>query len=421
MKFIPIMEISSQIMTLIEEAEKEIIIVSPYVDIKNWDKLKRCLKNAIERKVAITFYARENAQQDLEPLRQLNVRLVLIKDLHAKIYLNETYGIVSSQNLYQYSDINSIDFAYSTETEEERYQLVKLINKYLNVKKPIELNVLEKTNTVLKANTIKESNTVFFKDFEIKKIYKIFKEKYFSVRMNNEASYVYCSKLFPFGDVMFREGLEIRFNLQQKDINAIIKILENLDFENNQHQYKKEFKIYNPHNAVFIFVPQNVTDFQKLVDDYVLMCNTILEKTGNITEIAKPSEINQKLSRDDINKIYISFKNEFPESNCKIKPSHLFCRDLLPFADIVIDNEFQIKIEMDRIDFKAIKNILMKIDFNYNYKYEKYMYQEYESRLYFHLKPLKFDDIQLLISDYIAITKEILNKTEKAIFKEEMM
>jgi phosphatidylserine/phosphatidylglycerophosphate/cardiolipin synthase-like enzyme len=34
MKFIPIMEISSQIMTLIEEAEKEIIIVSPYVDIK---------------------------------------------------------------------------------------------------------------------------------------------------------------------------------------------------------------------------------------------------------------------------------------------------------------------------------------------------------------------------------------------------
>lgn len=421
MKFIPIMEISSQIMTLIEEAEKEIIIVSPYVDIKNWDKLKRCLNNAIERKVAITFYVRENAQQDLEPLRQLNVKLVLIKDLHAKIYLNETYGIVSSQNLYQYSDINSIDFAYSTETEEERYQLVKLINKYLNVKKPIELNVLEKTNTVLKANTIKESNTVFFKDFEIKKIYKTFKEKYFSVRMNNEASYVYCSKLFPFGDVMFREGLEIRFNLQQKDINGIVKILENLDFENNQHQYKKEFKIYNRHNVAFIFVPQNVTDFQKLVDDYVFMCNTILEKTGNITEIAKPSEINQKLSRDDINKIYISFKNEFPDSNCKIKPSHLFCRDLLPFADIVIDNEFQIKIEMDRIDFKAIKNILMKIDFNYNYKYEKYMYQEYESRLYFHLKPLKFDDIQLLISDYIAITKEILNKTEKAIFKEEIM
>ena len=31
MKFIPPLEISSKIMTLIEEAEKEIILVSPYV------------------------------------------------------------------------------------------------------------------------------------------------------------------------------------------------------------------------------------------------------------------------------------------------------------------------------------------------------------------------------------------------------
>jgi hypothetical protein len=88
------------------------------------------LNNAIERKVAITFYVREHAKQDLAYLRQLNIKLVLIKDLHAKVYLNDTYGIVSSQNLYLYSDINSIDFAYTTETEEERFQLVKLINKY---------------------------------------------------------------------------------------------------------------------------------------------------------------------------------------------------------------------------------------------------------------------------------------------------
>ena len=137
------MEISGQIMTLIEDAEKQLIIVSPYVEIKNWDKLKRCLKNAVARDVEITFYVRENAKQDLEPLRQFSSKIILIKDLHAKIYLNDSYGIVSSQNLYQYSDINSIDFAYSTETELERNQLVKLIDKYLKNSKAIEKNILE--------------------------------------------------------------------------------------------------------------------------------------------------------------------------------------------------------------------------------------------------------------------------------------
>ena len=34
MKFIPPLEISSKIMTLIEEANQELVLVSPYVNIK---------------------------------------------------------------------------------------------------------------------------------------------------------------------------------------------------------------------------------------------------------------------------------------------------------------------------------------------------------------------------------------------------
>lgn len=94
------MEILGKILTPLEDAENELIIVSPYVDIKNWDKLKRCLKNVIARKVDITFYVRENVKQDLEPTKQLNIKIVFVKDLYAIIYLNDIYGIVSSQNSY---------------------------------------------------------------------------------------------------------------------------------------------------------------------------------------------------------------------------------------------------------------------------------------------------------------------------------
>lgn len=420
MIFIPPMEIATRIMTLIDNAKTNLILVSPYINIDKWDKFKKCLQRAVDRGVIITIYARENADQNLDLIRYFKVNLILIKDLHAKIYLNDSYAIASSQNLIQYSDSNSIDFGYSTETEEERNQLLTLINQYLIVTKPIKLTVPEKINSVVKAEVIKESNTIFFKDFEIKKIYKTFKEKYSSVRMNNEASYVFCNRLFPFADVMFREGFELRFKHNIKDYSSILEVLENLNLENNHYQYKKELKMTNNYPDSLIFIPQEVTDIQKLVDDYVFMANLILDKTGNKTGIEKLSERKQNLNRDDINKMYKSFKNEFPDSNCKVKSIYLFSNELLSFADILIDNEFKIKIEMDRVDFKVIKDILIAIDFNYNYKYEKHIYQEYNSRFYFHLKPLKFDDIQLLISDYIAITKEILIRTEKAIFKEEI-
>ena len=38
MKFIPPLEIASKIMTLITEADKELILVSPYVKINEWEK-----------------------------------------------------------------------------------------------------------------------------------------------------------------------------------------------------------------------------------------------------------------------------------------------------------------------------------------------------------------------------------------------
>jgi sugar-specific transcriptional regulator TrmB len=55
MKFIPPLEIASQLMTLIQEAESELVLVSPYINIRSWDKMKKCLSKAVERGVNVTF------------------------------------------------------------------------------------------------------------------------------------------------------------------------------------------------------------------------------------------------------------------------------------------------------------------------------------------------------------------------------
>lgn len=416
MIFIPPMEIATRIMTLIDNANTELILVSPYISIDNWQKFKKCLQRAVDRGVKITIYARENATQNLETIRAFKVNLYLVKDLHAKIYLNETYAIASSQNLIQYSDDNSIDFGYRTETEEEKAQLLSFINQYLIINKPIKLAVSEKPDSIVKEQMIVDSNTIFLKDFEIKKIYEAFKGKYSSVKINNEESYVYCLKLFSYADLMLREGFEIRFNHAITDFTSILKILENLDLSNNHYNYTINLKMANNHPSSMIFIPQEVTDIQKLIYDYMFMAKIILDKTENKKSIEYSSEINQKLSREEINQMYKRFNVEFPDSNCKVKSIYLFSNNLIHFADVIIENEYKIKIEMDRIDFKSIKEILENMDFNYNYSYTKSIYQEYDSRIYFSIIPQHFDDIQLLISDYIAITKDILKKTEKIIF-----
>ena len=132
MKFIAPLEIASKIMTLIVEAEKELILVSPYVKINDWDKMKKSLLKAVNKGVNITFIARQNTNDDLSPLNSLNIKVLLIKDLHAKVYINDKYAIVSSQNITHYSDINSIDIGYQTENEEERAELINFVNNYIS-------------------------------------------------------------------------------------------------------------------------------------------------------------------------------------------------------------------------------------------------------------------------------------------------
>jgi len=104
MKIIPYLEISSQIMTLIDSTSKELFIVSPFVSIDKWDKMKNCLLRAKERNVKIWFYVRKNGNHNLSFLYRIGINPIFIENLHAKLYVNDRYGIVTSQNLYEYSD-----------------------------------------------------------------------------------------------------------------------------------------------------------------------------------------------------------------------------------------------------------------------------------------------------------------------------
>jgi hypothetical protein len=136
MKLIKPAEISAKIMTLIDEAEKEVIIVSPYNKITGWTKLINRIKRAQNNNVNISWYTRENnvEKSNYDEVLSLGIEPYLVEDLHAKIYFNEEYAIFTSMNMSKYSDEKSIDLGYITESQKEYQDILHIFKLYIEKK-----------------------------------------------------------------------------------------------------------------------------------------------------------------------------------------------------------------------------------------------------------------------------------------------
>ncbi|MBN8227242.1 phospholipase D family protein [Corallococcus macrosporus] len=112
-------ENQSHLHRLLTEAEQRIVLVSPYVKFDKLRTLVRPLQAALLKGVKVTLVVREKdystGKEDpldsdaLTQLRQLGLTVLVLKDLHAKIYLSEKYALLTSLNLLESSFNNSIE------------------------------------------------------------------------------------------------------------------------------------------------------------------------------------------------------------------------------------------------------------------------------------------------------------------------
>jgi hypothetical protein len=135
MEIIKPAEISGKIMSLIDDAVKHVIIVSPYYNFKNWDKLLNRIEKAKQRGVKFIFYIRQpenqNERNSLNELEKLGFSAITIERLHAKIYLNEHQAIVTSMNLNESSDKLSVDIGLITKTPEDYQEINNFYLRYI--------------------------------------------------------------------------------------------------------------------------------------------------------------------------------------------------------------------------------------------------------------------------------------------------
>jgi hypothetical protein len=126
-KFLTTRQTTSELEGIITSARNELVLISPYVKIA--DNLFPSLQMADRKNVHITILYGKQELDDtvLKQLSKLeHLTLLFLEKLHAKCYYNETKMIISSLNLYDFSEGNfEMGVLLRAEYEEEEFSKAK--------------------------------------------------------------------------------------------------------------------------------------------------------------------------------------------------------------------------------------------------------------------------------------------------------
>ncbi|WP_295432542.1 phospholipase D family protein [uncultured Thiodictyon sp.] len=105
---------------LIKAARERLIIISPFLKFN--DRIRELLedKDRMKIDVRIVYGKSELAPHEINWLRSLAfVRTSFCQNLHAKCYLNEHSAIITSMNLYDFSQVNNNEMGVFVDRDQE--------------------------------------------------------------------------------------------------------------------------------------------------------------------------------------------------------------------------------------------------------------------------------------------------------------
>lgn len=104
------------------------IIVSPYLKIHNRLKSKLEVCYANNHQNIVLFRENQLTKDEWEHFsRFTNVLLLPIRNLHAKCYINDSEALISSMNLYEYSQVNNHEIGVKLTSREDKKEYEKLL------------------------------------------------------------------------------------------------------------------------------------------------------------------------------------------------------------------------------------------------------------------------------------------------------
>lgn len=161
-KFITTNGISYHLEQLIQQTEDKLILISPYLQFSSKIKEEIQNLNLLKRDIRIIYRENKLSIDDNKWLQsQYGIRSSLCENLHAKCYINEKQGIITSMNLYEYSQQNNNEMGifFTKEEDSDIYEnAYKEANRLLRVSKEVQLSIREVKNDNRRKYDSKESD-----------------------------------------------------------------------------------------------------------------------------------------------------------------------------------------------------------------------------------------------------------------------
>lgn len=152
-KFLNTTGVSYHLEELIKNTKDRLILISPYLQFN--DRIKEHLQNLNVQKRDIRIVYRENKLHPDENnwlAQQVGVRTSICKNLHSKCYTNENEAIITSMNLYEFSQMNNNEMGIyiSKENDGDLYKsVIEEVQRLLTISEEIRVTV-QKVNSTSK-------------------------------------------------------------------------------------------------------------------------------------------------------------------------------------------------------------------------------------------------------------------------------
>jgi len=125
-EFLDTTAISYHLERLLKTAKRRIVLISPYLKLR--PRVRELIEDAARIGVQIQIvYGKKEQCDEVALLKAMTrVSVTFCKNVHAKCYLNEDFGMVTSLNLYDFSQANNQEMGilFAKVTEPDLYQSV---------------------------------------------------------------------------------------------------------------------------------------------------------------------------------------------------------------------------------------------------------------------------------------------------------
>lgn len=141
---------SYNIENIIIDARGRLILISPYLQLSK--TFYERLKDASNRNVKVTIvYGKDelkpNEKNSLAELK--NVELRFFQNLHAKCYLNETKMVITSMNMYEFSEKTNREMGVLIDSKQDKELFDKAVAEVKSILESSENVPLQKTDRII--------------------------------------------------------------------------------------------------------------------------------------------------------------------------------------------------------------------------------------------------------------------------------